>query len=149
MENKKVFKLNIIYSIIFGLSVALLFLPWSYELGIVYLGVEIIYLLPLFILTICLFTTSAILYFVHNIYSSSKKILYRVGFALGLSGSTLGMISGMFGIYYCYYGLRRNGIFLLGSCIFWALDALLVISCIIIFKNNRELSSRPLPVVDL
>ena len=149
MENKKIFRLNIIYLIIFCLSVAFLFLPWSYELGFVYLGVEILHLFPLLILTICFFTTSAILYFVHNIYSSSRKILYIVGFGLGLSGSTLGMISGIFGIYYCYYGLRRMGVFLWGSCLYWALDALLLISCILIFKNNLEFSSKPIPVVDL
>ncbi len=147
-KNDKLLIYNTTY---FGLilgSIIFMFLPWMIEYGSVYPGVEILHLLPLFIITICFIVTSSILHFVFYIYDTSR-VVYIVGFALGIAGTVLGTISGIFGIYYFYTGLRVEGFLLLGSGIYWLWVALIVLICVLLFVNNRRGKSEKLPITDL
>ena len=148
MKNDKIFKLNVIYTGLIILSVMFLFLPWSRELATENLGVEIVYLIPLFIIALCFLASSSILYLNYHIYST-HRVVYMVGFGLGLTGNVFSAISGTFGIYFSYVALRTQGVLLLGSGFYWLLAALLLIFCIIIFVNNRRDLSENVPVTDL
>lgn len=148
MIKDRIFKLIIFYFFSFLISVAFMFLPWEYENEFI-LGVEIIFLIPLFTLYICFIIASSVLYLIYHLYPKQSKILYMVGFGLGLGGSVFGAISGIFGIYYFFIGIRRNGVFLLGSCLYWLWDAILTILCPLIFVKNRHISPKTVPVIDL
>ncbi|MFX0134770.1 MAG: hypothetical protein ACFFDN_14105 [Candidatus Hodarchaeota archaeon] len=147
-KNDKIFKYNITYFCLFIGSIIFMFPPWMIEYGYVYPGVEILHLIPLFIISICFLLTSSILNFVYYLYDTNR-VVYIVGFALGIAGSVLSTISGIFGIYYFYTGLRSQGFFLLGSGIYWVWVALIVLVCILLFVNNRRGTSPKVPITDL
>ena len=147
-KNDKIFKYNITYFCLIIGSVIFMFLPWMIEYGYVYPGVEILHLLPLFVITICFVVTSSILNLVFYIYDTHRAV-YIVGFGLGIAGTVLGTISGIFGIYYFYAGLRGEGFLLLGSGIYWVLVALISIICILLYVNNRRGKTEKVPITDL
>ncbi|NVM03236.1 MAG: hypothetical protein HWN67_12925 [Candidatus Helarchaeota archaeon] len=147
-KNDKIFKYNIVYFILIIGSIIFMFLPWMVEYGYVYPGVEILHLIPLFIITICFLVTSSILNFVYYYYDTNR-VVYIVGFGLGIAGTVLGTISGIFGIYYFYAGLRGEGFLLLGSGIYWVLVALILLTCVLLFVNNRRGKSQEVPITDL
>ncbi len=129
-----------------------MFLPWSYEFrnffGTVYLGMEIIHLIPLFVITTCSMISSSVLYNVYYYYDSSKAV-YFVGFGVGLGGTVLGMVTGIFGIYYFFVGIRNHGVFLYGSALYWSWDALQVIFCTLILVNIRRALTHGVPITHL
>ena len=137
------------YFLSFIASIIFFFLPWRIEVGeLIYLGVETIYLLPLFIINLSFMIPSIVLFFIYYIYENSK-IVYIVGFSLGIAGEVIGVITGVFGIYSFFIGIRAFGVVLLGSSLYWLTIAIIIILNALIFVNFRLEKSKTVPVTDL
>ncbi|MHA1380054.1 MAG: hypothetical protein ACTSRG_16910 [Candidatus Helarchaeota archaeon] len=147
-KNDKIFKYNIIYFCSIVGSIILMFFPWRIEYSYISPGVEILHLIPLFVINICFLVASSVLYFVHYLYETNK-VIYIVGFGLGIAGTVLGTISGIFGIYYFYTGLKVKGDFLAGSAFYWQFVAVILIFCVLLFVNNRRSIIQNVPITDL
>ena len=148
MDNRKIKNYCIIYFLSFVASIIFFFLPWRIEIGFIYLGVETLHLLPLFIINLSFMIPSIVLFFDYYIYENTK-IIYMVGFGVGIAGCVLGVITGVFGIYYFFIGIRAFGVVLLGSCLYWLMILITIIFDGLILVNFHQEKNKTVPVTDL
>ncbi|MHA1298218.1 MAG: hypothetical protein ACTSO9_02110 [Candidatus Helarchaeota archaeon] len=144
----KIFKYNFAYCCLIVVSAVFTFLPWRIESGYICPGVEILHLIPLFVITICFLTSSAVLYMVYYLYNSHRAV-YIIAFSLGIAGTVIGTISGIFGLYYFYVSLRVQGILMIGSAAYWVWIALILLICVLLLVNLRRGTSQNIPITDL
>ena len=148
MDNSKILNYCVMYFLAFITSAIFLFLPWRIQNGVIFLGVETIHLLSLFIINIGFMIPSIILYFIYYTYENTK-IAYIVGFGVGIAGEVLGVIIGVFGIYYSFIGIRAFGIMLLGSAIYWIIIAIIIVINALILVNFHKEKTKTVPITDL